>query len=134
MMMFGLDTNVVVRLLTNDDLQQRRAALGFAEGIGHDYSAFVSLVSVVELDWALRSRLGFSRQDVARAIGKLLQTRGLFFEHHDLVVRALRLVTAQNVDLADALIASRALAAGCTSTKTFDKRAADRVPGMELLT
>lgn len=129
----GLDTNIVIRLLTNDNEQQRRAALRFAEGMGRDFEGFLPLVAVVELDWALRSRLGFQKQDAVLAIQKLLQTRGLVVEHHELVVKALRLVARENANLADALIAARSLAAGCESTKTFDKKAASRVPGMELL-
>jgi predicted nucleic-acid-binding protein len=133
MTMFGLDTNVIVRLLVNDDPQQRRTVLNFAEGLGRDYTVFVSLVAIVELDWALRAKLGFSRQDVADAIGKLLQARGLVFEHHNVVIRALRLVSTANIDLADAVIASVSLQAGCRSTKTFDRKAASHIPGMELL-
>ena len=133
MTMFGLDTNVVVRLLTNDDPQQRRKALGFIERLGRDDVAFVSLVTVVELDWALRSKLGFSREDTVRAIGRLLQSRGLIFEHHDLILTALDLVLSTNSDFADALIAYRSLEVGCQAIKTFDKKAASRVPGMELL-
>ncbi|MDP9838820.1 putative nucleic-acid-binding protein [Neorhizobium huautlense] len=133
MNMLGLDTNVVIRLLTNDDPAQRRTALRFAEGLGVDYTAYLTLVGIVELDWALRSRLGFSRQASTAAIGKLLQTRGLVIEHHDLVVKALRLATTERADFADALIAARSLDAGCVSIKTFDQKAANRVPGMELL-
>ncbi|WFR94483.1 PIN domain-containing protein [Rhizobium tumorigenes] len=133
MTMYGLDTNVVIRLLTNDDPQQRRLALEFAEGLGRDYTAFVSLLTVVELDWALRSGLGFSRRDVVRAVGKLLQVRGLEFESHNLIIKALRFVSNENIDFADALISFRSEEAGCRSTKTFDKKAASRVPGMELL-
>ncbi|TCR06512.1 putative nucleic-acid-binding protein [Neorhizobium sp. JUb45] len=131
--MIGLDTNVVIRLLTNDDPAQRRAALRFAEGLGATHTAYLTLIGIVELDWALRSRLGFSRQASMEAIGKLLQTRGLTIEHHDLVVKALRLATRGRADFAGALIAARSLDAGCTSIKTFDQKAASRVPGMELL-
>lgn len=133
MKMIGLDTNVIVRFLTNDDPKQRRAALRFAEGLGVSHTAFLTLIAVVELDWALRSRLGFSKRDAMTAIGKLLQTRGLMIEHHDLVVKALRLSASDGADFADALIAARSLEAGCVSIKTFDKKAATRVPGMELL-
>lgn len=133
MKMIGLDTNVVLRLLTNDDARQRRAALRLAEGMGRDYTAFMTLVSVVELNWALWSKLGFSKQDAARAIGSLLQTRGLVVEHHDLVLKALRLVLTENADFADALIAARSLQAGCISITTFDRQAARKIPGMELL-
>jgi predicted nucleic-acid-binding protein len=133
MTIIGLDTNVVLRLLTNDDAKQRRAALRLAEGMGRDYTAFLSLISVVELNWALWSKLGFSKQDAARAVGSLLQTRGLVIEHHNLVVKALRLVLAENADFADALIAARSLQEGCSSIKTFDRKAARKIPGMELL-
>lgn len=133
MNMLGLDTNVVIRLLTNDDPAQRRAALRFAEGLGVAYTAYLTLVGIVELGWALRSRLGFSKQDSMAAIGKLLQTRGLVVEHHDLVVKAMRLAISERADFADALIAARSTDAGCQTTKTFDQKAATRVPGMELL-
>lgn len=133
MTVFGLDTNVVIRLLTNDDPRQRRLALEFAEGLGRDYTGFVSLLTVVELDWALRSGLGFSRQDVVRAVDKLLQVRGLEFESHHLIIRALRVVSVEDIDFADALITFRSEQAGCRSIKTFDRKAASRVPGMELL-
>ncbi len=133
MILYGLDTNILVRLLVNDDENQRTVALEFAAGLGRDYSAFVSLLTVVELDWALRSRLGFRRQDTVRAVELLLRSRGVVFEHHALVVKALRLVADENADLADALIAARALEEGCIAVKTFDKKAAARVPGMELL-
>lgn len=50
-----------------------------------------------------------------------------------MVVRALRLVESSNADFADALIACRSLDEGCVSIKTFDKKAAGKIPGMELL-
>ncbi|PTM94421.1 PIN domain-containing protein [Mycoplana dimorpha] len=134
MKMFGLDTNVVIRLLTNDDPAQRQAALKFGAGLGKDYRAFLSLVSILELDWALRSKLGFRRNDVVAAVNKLLQTRGLVIEHHNLVLKALDLVETNSADLADALIACRSIEEGCVSVKTFDLKATRKVPGMELLT
>jgi predicted nucleic-acid-binding protein len=133
MTLVGLDTNIVIRLLTNDDPDQRRLALRFAEGLGKDYLAFLPLICLLELDWALRSQLGYSRRDASAAIAKLLQVRGLTVESHDLVVKALRHVEQKNADFADALIAARSFQQGCASIKTFDKRAASRVPGMELL-
>jgi predicted nucleic-acid-binding protein len=133
MTLLGLDANIVIRLLTNDDPDQRRLALRFAEGLGKDYLAFLPLICVLELDWALRSQLGYGRREASTAIAKLLQVRGLTVESHNLVVKALRQVDQKNADFADALIAARSLQEGCTSVKTFDKRAASRVPGMELL-
>lgn len=133
MKLLGLDTNIVIRLLTNDDPGQRRSALRFAEGLGKEYLAFLPLICVVELDWALRTQLGYKRQQASAAIAKLLKVRGLTVENHDLVVKALRLVDQKNADFADALIAARSIQEGCTTIKTFDRKAAGRVPGMELL-
>ncbi|MDX3929143.1 MAG: type II toxin-antitoxin system VapC family toxin [Shinella sp.] len=133
MTVFGLDTNVVIRLFVNDDPAQRAAALNFGEGIGRDYDAFITLIGLLELDWALRSQYGFSRKHVTLAVDKLLHTRGLIVESHTLVVKALRLMENNNADFADALIACRSFEEGCQSTKTFDMKAARKVPGMELL-
>lgn len=130
---FGLDTNVVIRLLTVDDPAQRRAALKFGAGLGKDHYAFLPLVAVLELDWALRSKLGFTKKDVISAVDKLLHTRGLIVEHHNLVLKTLKLVEANNADFADALIAYRSIDEGCASIKTFDIKAVRKVPGMELL-
>ncbi|MCV9998518.1 type II toxin-antitoxin system VapC family toxin [Pararhizobium sp. YC-54] len=130
---FGLDTNIVLRLIVDDDPDQRRAALTFGAGLGREHNAFLSLISLVELDWALRSQYGFQKTDVATAIGKLLHTRGLTVEQHSTVIQALRLVEIHNADFADTLIACRSLDEGCVSVKTFDKKAAGKIPGMELL-
>ncbi|SMF04556.1 Predicted nucleic-acid-binding protein, contains PIN domain [Xaviernesmea oryzae] len=133
MMMLGLDTNVILRTLVGDNPQQVAAAAEFGKGLGREYSAFVTLISLLELDWALRSQYGFKKKEVVLAIGKLLRTRGLVIESHALVVAALWQVENTNVDFADALIAARSLEEGCKSIKTFDKKAASRLPGMELL-
>ncbi|WJR65659.1 type II toxin-antitoxin system VapC family toxin [Neorhizobium sp. CSC1952] len=133
MMMLGLDTNVILRTLVGDNPQQVTAAAEFGKRLGREYTAFVTLISLLELDWALRSQYGFKKKEVVLAIGKLLRTRGLVIESHALVVAALWQVENTNVDFADALIAARSLEEGCKSIKTFDKKAASRLPGMELL-
>lgn len=130
---YGLDANVVIRLLTDDDPEQRRAALKFGAGLGKDYLAFLPLVCLLELDWALRSRLGFDRADVVKAVKMLLHTRGLTIENHDLVVKVLHLVEDKNADFADAMIAYRSIEEGCVAVKSFVIKAVRKVPGMELL-
>jgi predicted nucleic-acid-binding protein len=133
MRLVGLDTNVVIRLLVNDDPEQHRAALAFGAGLGKEYEAFLPLIAVLELDWALRAKLGFTRKQASFAIDRLLHTRGLIVEHHDLVVKALQLVNAENADFSDALIAGRAKECGCDKVVTFDRKAAEKIPEMELL-
>lgn len=134
MMVYGVDTNILLRLVVDDDPAQRAAALKFGAGLGKDYRGFLSLLNLMEFDWALRARFGFQKKDVAEAIHKLTQVRGLDIEYQTVVIRALRAVETRNADFADALIAYRAAEEGCTATKTFDRHASKTVPEMELLT
>lgn len=129
----GIDTNILLRLLVNDDPEQRKAALEFGKGLNSAYVGVVTLISLVEMDWALRTQYGYSRGDSVDAIGKVTRIRGIEIEAHDSVVRALRHVQDRNADLADALIAERLGDLGCEVVKTFDSKAAARIPGMELL-
>lgn len=129
----GIDTNVMLRLLVNDDPEQRAAALAFGSKLNVDYVGVVSLISLVEMDWALRTQYRYRRRESIEAISKIISIRGVEIENHDVVVRALRLVEAQNTDFADALICFSLAKLDCEKTVTFDQKAARFVPGMELL-
>lgn len=129
----GIDTNILLRLVVNDDPAQRQRVLSFGSLLNVRYRGFVPLVCLVEMDWALCSQYGFTRQQSIDAIWKITRLRGVDVESHETVERALLLAKDRNVDLADALIAGQATAHGCIATMTLDKRAAARVAGMELL-
>jgi predicted nucleic-acid-binding protein len=129
---YGIDTNVILRLIVNDDPDQRRVVVAFSESMGRTCRGYVTLISLIELDWALRSRYGYARAAVADAIGLLLRVRGLDIESHDLVVLALKLMGGK-ADFADVIIALKSRDAGCDCTFTFDRTAARLIPGMELL-
>ena len=129
----GIDTNILLRLLVNDDPAQRAAALAFGSKLNIDYVGVISMVSLVEMDWALRTRYRYGRKESIGAIAKVIRIRGVEIESHDVVVRALRLVEGNNADFADALIGCRLESMDCEMTLTFDRRAAKSVPGMELL-
>jgi predicted nucleic-acid-binding protein len=129
----GIDTNILLRLIVNDDPEQRKTVLKFGSRLNREYRGFVSLVNLVEMDWALCSQYGFSRKQSIESIRKVTQMRGVDVESHQAVRRALMLADDLNVDLADALIAEKAAENDCGSTLTLDKRAAARISGMELL-
>ncbi len=129
----GIDTNILVRLLVDDDPLQRDAVRKFGERLGKDFSGYITTTTLLELYWALRSHYGFGRIDTISALRKIIRLRGVEIEQHDVVVRAIRTVEVQNADFADALIAERALEFGCDHVATLDKKAALRIPGMELL-
>lgn len=129
----GIDTNVLLRLLVDDDPEQRKAVLAFGQGLGHSFVGFVTLISLVEIDWALRKQYGFSKPESASALRKITQLRGVEVQSADTVVKALRGVENGVGDFADVLIAHLCLDAGCNHVVTLDKKAAARIPVMELL-
>lgn len=131
--MIGLDTNVLVRYLMQDDARQSQAANRLLESLSRDAPGFVSLVALVELTWVLESAYGLDRAQIARAVENLLRANSILVERDTLVQRALRRFRDGTADFADCLIASIANDAGCSKTMTFDRVAA-KTAQMTLLT
>jgi len=129
----GIDTNVLLRLIVDDDEEQRSKVMAFGSALNKDYRGLITLLGILEIDWALRSQYGFTRRRSGAALQKLTHIRGLDIESHDVLLRALRLVDESNADLADALIAERSAELGCERTMTLDRKAAARIPSMTLL-
>lgn len=129
--MIGLDTNVLVRYLVQDDPRQARAATRIVSARTASDRAFVSLIVLVELWWVLRSAYGHSRDDVTGCLDGLLDSVEVAVEQPEAARNALRL-TRDGADFADALIAQVCNRAGCTGVMTFD-RGAVRHTAMSLL-
>jgi predicted nucleic-acid-binding protein len=129
----GIDTNILLRLIVDDDERQRAAVLRFGEKLNKEFRGLITLVSLLETDWALRRQYGYSRRESIGAIRRLTGIRGVDVERHDVVTRAMHLVDLKNVDFADALLAGCASEEGCERVFTFDKGAAEAIPSMELL-
>lgn len=130
--MIGLDTNVLVRYVTQDDPVQSPKASELIESLTPFAPGFVSLVCVVELVWVLQSCYQSAKGDVVTVLETLLRTRELTIEHAEIIWKALRRFTASKADFADCLIERCGHAAGCEYTATFDLNAAKTV-GMQRL-
>lgn len=131
--MIGIDTNVLVRYITQDDPAQAALARRFVEKtISPERPGHVSLVVLAELVWVLRTRYGASRGEIVGAVEELLADPRLCLQEEDAVWRAVDEYELESVDFADALIAAIDREQGCTHTVTFDK-AALRIAGMTLL-
>jgi len=121
----GLDTNVVVRYLTQDDPKQSPIATRLMEKtLSSDEPGFISLVVLAEVIWVLVSLYSVDRAGVAEVVGGLLTIEQLRVESAELVWRAKRRFEASKADFSDALIAECAVAAGCKRAVTFDRTAA----------
>jgi predicted nucleic-acid-binding protein len=128
----GLDTNVIVRYIAQDDPAQSRKATALVEGEFSDSSpGFIGVVVLVEVVWVAESCYAASRAEVIQIVRRLLGTRHLVVENAEVVWQALQAFEQGKSDFADCVIERCAAAAGCTKTVTFDKAAAKS--GMTLL-
>jgi predicted nucleic-acid-binding protein len=131
--MIGLDTNVLVRYIMQDDAKQSPLATRLIESLTSESPGFLTLVSVVELHWVLSSAYGLDGDQVIDALEGILRTKELIVERAEIVWKALRILHGTNADFADCLNSCSAAAGGCPKTMTFDRGAA-KSSGMTLIT
>ena len=123
--MIGLDTNVIVRYLVQDEPGQAAQATSLMESLTETEPGFVSIVTAVELSWVLTRAYHVERDALADIVEGLLASRELVLQHAEVVregVGGLR----EGADFADVVIAELDRAAGCAHTVTFDRRAIQR--------
>jgi len=130
--MIGLDTNVLVRYLTQDDpIQSAKAAAVFERSLSAKNPGFVSIVAMVEMVWVLDRAYGLDAQKIAAVIERMLQASELVVENEQEVFTAMRALKKGHGSFADAMIAELGAKAGCSRTLTFDQRAL-RLRGFEM--
>lgn len=122
--MIGLDTNILVRYLTQDDpTQSAKATEIFERRLTLKNPGFVSVVVVVETVWVLDRAYGQTAQEIAAAVERLLQVGVLRIENEQEVFTAMVALKQGRASFADALIVELGARAGCTRTLTFDQKA-----------
>jgi predicted nucleic-acid-binding protein len=128
----GLDTNVLVRYLTQDDPAQAALATRVME---QDLSAarpgFISTVVLVETAWVLERLYKATREEILEIVSGFLGSPLIFIENRAAVIRAMTTARRHETGFADAVIAALAFTAGCDTLLTFDRGAVDA--GMTLL-
>ena len=117
--MIAIDTNVVVRLLVNDDPAQTRRARTLLE----TRTVLVTPTVLLEAEWVLRGAYGIARADIARSLRALLGLPAIVLGSAQAVALALAWFEA-GLDFADAL--HLALGDEAEEFVTFDSRFAKR--------
>ena len=121
--MIGLDTNVLLRYLTQDDPQQASVATrAIQDGANTGETFFISSPVLCELVWVLDAAYGHDRDEIAEILEQVLRTRQFVFEDKDLLWQALSDYREQRGDFSDYLIGRRGREAGCDRTLTFDRK------------
>ena len=123
--MQGIDTNILVRYIVQDDPQQSALAGDLIEKrFTAENPAYINRIVLCELVWVLSAAYNFERSQIARALRQVLLTDSFRVEDHSVAWEALADYAAGSADYADVLIARGNREAGVETTLTFDKAAA----------
>lgn len=132
--MTGIDTNVLIRYLVQDDEAQAEIASEFIESKCTDENpGFINLIVLCEVCWVLSGAYRQKRADIANVIDSLLQVRQFEVQETSVVWKALSDFRVSNADFSDHLIAYSNLHNGCDATVTFDRKTAKQ-PAMRGIT
>jgi predicted nucleic-acid-binding protein len=131
--MIGLDTNVILRYLLQDDPKQTRQANQIVDRqLSEQNPGFVSLVTVLEIVWVLRGLLKQNRAQIASHLENLLAADSLEVQNEQQVFEAVFALKRATGEFEDALIGALNIWAGCSCTLTFDRNAA-RLPHFQAI-
>ncbi len=131
--MIGIDTNVLVRHLVQDDPRQSRVATQvITKQCTREVPGFINRIVLCELVWVLESAYGYSKETIVNVLDKLLRTSQLKIEDAQSAWTSFRMYQKGKADFADCLLGSTNRLSGCDSTATFD-HAASRLDGFQLL-
>jgi predicted nucleic-acid-binding protein len=131
--MIGLDANILIRYLAQDDpVQSPKANELIEQRLTEANPGFLSTVALVETAWVLERSYRLSAREIAAAIERILQADVLVVESEQEVFTAAIALKEERASFADALIGALGTRAGCSRTLTFDRKAL-RLPEFELL-
>jgi predicted nucleic-acid-binding protein len=123
--MYGLDTNVLVRFLLRDDLKQaEQARKAIENALLEGQPVVVSLLTILETEWVLRSCAKLEKVKLISVFRILLEARDLQIEEEEVLEEALFYYESSRADFADCLMSARYARLGCSAMLTFDQVAA----------
>lgn len=124
--MIGLDTNVLVRIVLEDDAQQAKQALELLQACHEAGEAVaVSLSVILELEWVMRSVAKLEKSKVIATFKTLLETAPLRIDNEAVLEHALYLYGGESAkaDFPDCLFSAQYQRMGCRNMASFDAQA-----------
>jgi predicted nucleic-acid-binding protein len=120
--MRGLDTNVLVRYIAQDDPHQSLAAERIVEdALAENESIYICVIVLCELVWVLRSAYRLTKLEIIPKLDEMLSTPQFLIQHDSLVRESLSLWRSGRGDFSDHLIGALNRAADCRETVSFDR-------------
>lgn len=130
--MIALDTNVLVRFLTQDDDAQFQVAADLIEGCTRDVPGYVCREVMIELVWVFERAFKYSREEIADALLRIVTASQLLVENAQDIASIVNLYRDEGYDFADLMIRQAAQRTENRILKTFDQKLA-KLDGVELL-
>ena len=122
--MIGIDTNVIVRYIVQDDPKQAKAATKLIEqSCSSDNPGYINHIVLCEIVWVLKRNYKLDKASICQVIEQIMRTDRLMIEDIQLVWRALETFKDTKTDFADCLLGQKNLQAGCQYTATLDDAA-----------
>jgi predicted nucleic-acid-binding protein len=130
--MIGIDSNILLRAIANDDSAQSPLARGFLSSLSAGSRGIVNSVVLAEVSWSLRRRYREPRASVLAVVCQLLDSEAYVIPEREAVIRAVEVCRKSGLEFADALIGELNSIAGARVTLTFDEDAS-AAPAFEKL-
>jgi len=121
----GLDTNVLVRYITQDDKKQAAIATQWIESCSVGTPGWISVIVLCETVWVLSRAYGYDKATIQSVLQRIFLACELAVEQQEQAWGALRDYAQGNADFSDYLIIHMNRYAGCEYTITFDKNASN---------
>ncbi|HEX7681092.1 MAG TPA: type II toxin-antitoxin system VapC family toxin [Thermoanaerobaculia bacterium] len=125
--MIGVDTNVLVRYLTQDDMIQARIVDTFLDAAIENGSQLrVDDIVLCEVVWVLRAAYRLGKSAIAEALDRVMNTAIFSFDDREILRGTLADYLEGEGDFSVYLIGRRNARAGCDHTVTFDRQLTGR--------
>ena len=121
--MIGIDTNVLVRYLVQDDEKQAASATKIFNLVSDTNPAFINNIVMCEMVWVLSRAYKYQKKIILEVLEQLLTTSGIEFENAEIIRKALRRYSKGKGDFSDFMIAETNKSNGASTTYTFDRKA-----------
>lgn len=122
--MIAIDTNILVRYITQDDDAQSKAAENLLAKYSNKFqSIFINNIVMCELVLVLEKGYSYNQEQIASTIRIILSTEEFAFEHHNVLWLTLEDYELKKIDFSDSLISKLNQHLGFRQTFSFDKTA-----------
>ena len=130
-----IDTNLLVRYLTDDEPQKAKAVDALLSRASKgELKILIPSVVIAELVWVLESFYNMMADEIAELVEAILNTPGIDIQDKLIIKAALKLYSSKEIDLVDAWVIEFAKAKGAKRIYTFDKKHFKSTKEIEIIT